>query len=232
MNEMISSSLGTVSSGRRPCWRRSRLWTVGLAAPLLLLAGLLAVFWGATPALAVDVKVGSGCGGFATIQEGVDNASPGDVVAICAGTYTETNLKYDGQQHRLARWATSPCAARPGRLCRGQRRSRHLQLTSTFTGNVTIEKLDVTSASGGGDCHRSFERCARHRDDPPGHVPTTVRSAGDLRARPATACSVSRHPRAISNAGSGVSAPISSDWAASVHPGIRRPSATARSASS
>ena len=91
MNAILLSSIGKVTTDAGLRRQRSRQWTVGLvAAPLLLLAGLMAVFWGATPALAVDVKVGSGCGGFATIQEGVDNASPGDVVTICAGTYNES----------------------------------------------------------------------------------------------------------------------------------------------
>ena len=64
MSEMIPSSMSLVTADAGPRWRRSRRWTVGLAAPLLLLAGLLAVLWGATPALAEDVKVGLGCGGY------------------------------------------------------------------------------------------------------------------------------------------------------------------------
>ena len=61
MNEMILSSTRIVTADAGLCWQRSRRWTVGLAVPLLLLAGLLAILWGGTPALAADVPVG--CGG-------------------------------------------------------------------------------------------------------------------------------------------------------------------------
>lgn len=173
--------------------------------PLWIALALLAsLFWLLhTPAQAATLTVCPGSGAYATIQSAVNNAAPGDVISICAGTYAENvNLSLmgaaiGGLPGDLTLQGSGGVTIAPGA-------GNAVYISTSFGGNLTLSNFVATSPDASPidllvDTHDSIEVTGSIQVS----GVTAIQSGGPGMRLQAQGAVVVTGSHAISNAGDG-----------------------------